>query len=263
MVSCNDTERLLKFTAFVQQLEPATNRTLKLAALANSALRACGSLRAAMGYDYHQTLAAASVSNDNLWGMVMWSIELTDAQVVPGLNLPEGAAALPSELWRFLSQYPLSGAQAYPDGARNETFYQTAYLVTHIAYIPTGYGRHRVYVSDAPHLYRFLRENFYPVLDMGELDVTAEFVDLFRQYDCTEENDLQVRDGTRYLLKLFHSAHDTWMDYRQPGEPSPIHDYERIHKPWTGISGVRARIPEPAAAGTYGSVVRAWMGFPH
>ena len=30
----------------------------------------------------------------------------------------------------------------------------------------------------------------------------AEFVDLFRQYGCTEQNDLQLRDGTRYLIAL-------------------------------------------------------------
>ncbi|HEY2379573.1 MAG TPA: hypothetical protein VGK48_00205 [Terriglobia bacterium] len=261
--SCDDAERLLKFSAFAQQLGPSTSRTAKMAAFTNSALRACGSLAGAMGYDYHQKLNAAPVTNDDLWGMVMWSIEFTDAQAVPGLNLPAGAAALPSELWRFLSHYPLTGARAYPDGARNQTFRQTAYLVTHLAYIPTGYGRYSIYLDDAPYLYRFLRENFYPVLEMGELDLTAEFVDLFRQYGCTEKNDLQVRDGTRYLLKLFHSAHDTWMDYREPDEPAAISDYDRIHKPWTGISGVRARVPEPAAPGTYGSVVRAWMGAPH
>lgn len=260
---CKDAGRLLKFTAFAQQLEPTgSSLTSKLTALTNASFRACGPLTAAMGYDYHAELISPSLTTDDLWDMVMWSIAITDAQTVPGLYLPAGASALPPELWRFLTHYPFAGARSYRDGANDEKFHQTAYLITHIAYIPTGYGRHRIYVSDAPYLYRFLRENFYPVLDMGELDLTAEFVDLFRQYGCTENNDLQVRDGTRYLLKLYQSAHNSWINYREPDESGAVDNYSIIHKPWTGMSGVRARTPEPATAGTYGSVVRAWMGSP-
>ena len=29
-------------------------------------------------------------------------------------------------------------------------------------------------IADAPWLYRFLRENFYAVMEMGELDLTAD-----------------------------------------------------------------------------------------
>jgi hypothetical protein len=258
---CNEARGFLQYAIYAHELEPAPgSRTSKLAALADSSFRDCGSLAGAMGYDYHQKLASASISIDEVWDMVMWSISLTDAQLVPGLNLPPGAAALPPDLWRYLSHHPFAGARAYPKGANDNTFYDTAYLVTHMAYIATGYGRHAAYVADAPNLYRFLRENFYPVLDMGELDLTAEFVDLFRQYGCTEKNDLQVRDGTRYLLKLFHAAHDTWMDHREPYDADTVDDYGKIHKPWTGMSGIRARVPEPASAGTYGSIVRAWMG---
>jgi hypothetical protein len=94
---------------------------------------------------------------------------------------------------------------------------------------------------------------------MGELDMTAEFVDLFRQYGCTEDNDLQLRDGTRYLLKLFHSAGGSWIAYREPHEPATIGDYNAVHKAWTGMSGVRARLPEAAAPGTYGGIVRGWL----
>ncbi len=117
-------------------------------------------------------------------------------------------------------------------------------------------------MGDAPALYRFLRENFYAVLERGELDLVAEFVDLFRQYGCTEDNDLQVRDGTRYLLKLFHGAGDHWMAYREPDEPTKTSDYDAIHKAWTGMSGVRVRVPEPAEPGTYGGIIRGWMGYP-
>jgi len=60
----------------------------------------------------------------------------------------------------------------------------TAYLATHIAYIPTGYGRHPIYIADAPELYHFLRQNLLCGDGNGELDMVAEFADLFRQYGC-------------------------------------------------------------------------------
>lgn len=263
LATCGEFSSLLSLTIYSHALLTADDtRTRLFVGLTNAAFLACGSLPAAMGYDYHRKLAASHLSTDEVWDLVMWSITLTDAQLVPGLELPGEARDLPPMLWRFLAHYPLIGARAYPNGASNSQFYDTAYLATHIAYIPTGYGRHAIYVADAPELYRFLRENFYPVLEMGELDLVAEFVDLFRQYGCTEKNDLQVGDGSRYLLQLFHAAGDRWMAYRRPDEPAKISDYDAIHKAWTGMAGVRVRVPEPAKPGTYGETVRGWLGYP-
>jgi len=260
-VSCKEFPALVDLAIYSHELLPKADRRVSLmAALTNAAYGACGSLPAAIGYDYRHTLASPDVSSDDVWNLVMWSITLTDAQLVPELELPPEAADLAPTLWHFLQRYPLAGARTYRDGAFNKKFYDTAYLATHIAYIPTGYGRYPIYIADSPQLYRFLRENFYAVLQMGELDLTAEFVDAFRQYGCTERNDVQVRDGTRYLLNLFHSAGDRWMAYREPGEPAEITDYDAVHKAWTGISGVRARVPERAAPGTYGAVIRRWLG---
>ena len=261
--TCTEYSPLLSLTIYAQALLQADDvRMPAMVALTNAAYRACGSLAAAMGYDYRRTLAPDNVSTDEVWDLVMWSIAFTDAQLVPGLGLPAEARDLPPALWRFLAHYPLAGARAYPDGASKKTFYDTAYLATHIAYIPTGYGRHPIYIADSPRLYRFLRQNYYAVLEMGELDLVAEFVDLFRQYGCTEQNDLQVRDGTRYLLKLFHAAGDRWMAHREPDESADTSDYDTVHKAWTGMSGVRARVPEPAEPGTYGGIVRRWLGYP-
>jgi len=252
---CPESQHLLVLTIYTDLLYPAESEELRhMVSLANGAFHNCGSLEAVMGYDYQHRLRATDVSINNVWDMLMWSIEYTGAQVVPGLSLPDKAPSLPLELWRFLERYPLTSAREYAEGAANETFYQTAYLATHIAYLPTGYGRYRIYISDSPGLYAFLRENFYEVLERGELDLSAEFVDLFRQYGCTEQNDLHIRDGTRYLLKRFHSAGDQWMDYRQQNA------YDTIHAAWTGMAGVRARVPEPTAPGTYGAVVRSWLG---
>lgn len=136
-------------------------------------------------------------------------------------------------------------------------------MATHIAYIPTVNHRYPIYVDDAPKLYRFHREIFYPVLEMGELNLVAEFVDSLRQYGCTAQNDLQVRDGTRYLLKIFHNGNDQWMAYRAQGKTDQdVDDYDLVHKAWTGVLGVRVRNIETAEPGTYGGVVRRWLPHP-
>jgi hypothetical protein len=261
--TCREFSQLLNFTIYSHALLPeGDSRLLLMVALTNSAYRSCGSLPAAMGYDYRRKLGAANISTDDAGDLVLWSVSFTDAQLAPGLQLPTEARDLPPALWRFLAHYPLAGARSYRNGALNKEFYDTAYLATHIAYIPTGYGRYPIYVEDAPNLYGFLRQNFYAVLEMGELDLVAEFVDLFRQYGCTEQNDLQVRDGTRYLLRLFHGAGDRWMAYREPYETAKIDDYDAVHKAWTGMSGVRVRVPEPTEPGTYGGIIRGWLGYP-
>ena len=198
----------------------------------------CGSLEEALGCDYQEILGGESPSIDDVYGLVMTSITLTDAQRIPGLELPAGSRSLLPDLWRFLAHYPLVNASSTLEGADDYTFYNTAYLATHIGYIPTGYGRHPIYIDDAPWLYRFLRENFYAVLEMGELDLVAEFVDLLRQYGGTEETDLQVRDGTRYLLRLFHSAGDRWMAHRESYETPRI---ESLRPRPQGLDGNRGR----------------------
>lgn len=260
---CDEFSSLLDLTIYSHAVLARSDMRVEfMVALTNAAFRACGSLAAAMGYDYHQRLAAEEMSSDDVWDLVMWSITFTDAQLVPSLEVPTEARNLPPALWSFLARYPLTPARAYPEGASDARFYKTAYLATHIAYIPTGYGRHAIYIADSPALYRFLRENFYAVLEMGELDLVAEFVDLFRQYGCTEGNDLQVRDGTRYLLQLFHTAGDHWMTYRRPDEVAKVSDYDLVHKAWTGMAGVRVRVPEPPRPGTYGQIVRRWLREP-
>jgi hypothetical protein len=261
--TCREFSPLLALTIHARALLPADDsQTSTMVTLTNAAYHMCGSLTAAIGFDYRQRLAAGNPTIDDIWDLVMWSITFTDAQLVPGLDFPTDARDLPPALWRFLEHYPFVAARAYPEGARNRTFYDTAYLATHIAYIPTGYDRYPIHIGDAPWLYRFLRENFYAVLSMGELDMVAEFTDLFRQYGCTEQNDLQLRDGTRYLLKLFHTAGDRWMSHREPNEQANTGDYNEVHKAWTGMAAVRVRVPETASLGTYGGVIRQWLGYP-
>jgi hypothetical protein len=245
------------------QYESNDARVGHMVDLANAALAQCNSLSTAMELDYEPMLASGEASLGDAFDLVIWTLLLIEAQVVPGLDVPPEARDLPARAWGFFQDYPLPGAAEFPDGATDGTFIETAYLATHIAYIPTGNHRFPIYVEDAPHVYDFHRENFYPVLQMGELDLVAEFVDSLRQYGCTAENDLQVRDGTRYLLDVFHAGGDRWMTYREPGETAAdIDDYDLVHKAWTAVLGVREREIESPGPGTYGGVVRGWLPAP-
>lgn len=261
-VPCDEFQKLLPLAIYAHRFFPAGDaRAAKIVALTNAAHRRCASLAEAMAdLDYAGMLANRRLPTEDVFNMVIWSIQLIEAEAIPGLELSAEAREFSPKLWRYLESYPLVGARAYRDGAWNETFKATGYLATHIAYIPTGYHRYPLYVEDSPSVYRFHRENFYPLLEMGELDLLAEFVDTLRQYGCTEENDLQVRDGTRYMLKVFHDGKDRWMNYREPGEEEKdLSDYDLIHKPWSATIGIRPRVPEPVAPGTYGGVVRRWL----
>ena len=258
--TCSEFGYLLPYTVYAHSLFATQDPRLSaMVNLTNLAYRECGSLQAVIGKDPAEILSGSNASVDDLYSLVMWSITFGEAHLVPGIALPAETRSLAPTLWRYLANYQFKGARDFPAGAWDESFQSVAYLATHIAYIPTGYGRYPIRVSDAPHLYRYLRENFYPVLEMGELDLVAEFVDLFRQYGCTEDNDLQVRDGTRHLLNLFQAAGGSWIAHREPSESSEISDYAAIHKPWTAMAGVRVRVPELPAPGNYGGIVRGWL----
>ncbi len=222
----------------------------------NRAVASCGSLQGLLGYDPAPKFAATTTSNGDVYDLVMWSITIADALANPALTLPTGSQAFIGQVWRYLDTYPLPDAKTYKTKAEDGTFYDNAYLVTHAGYIPTGYGRYPLYRRDGEWLFRFLRANFYAVMEMGELDLLAEFVDLFRQYGCSEETDRQLRDGSRYLLRLFKAAGGSWMAHREPYESAEIGPYDLMHKPWTGMAGLRRRVVEPVAKGTYGAIVR-------
>ena len=223
----------------------------------NVALADCGGLAGIIGADPFERLGDPALPNGEVYGYVMWSITLLDAQTIDGLHLPEGVTAFVGRLWGYLGRYPLPAAADAPDGANDPAVYDTAYLVTHVAYLPTGYGRHRLRVEDAPWLHRYLRENFYAVLAMGELDLVAEFVDLYRQYGCTEANDRQLRDGSRHLLRLYATAGRRWMAHRESYETMESNAYDLLHKPWTAIAGLRRRRFEPIRPGSYGAAAQA------
>lgn len=263
-VTCDDFELTLPLAIYAHKFYALDDpRVATMTGLTNAAYDDCASFDDAIGYEFPEVLADNSVPVDDVFDLVIWSLLFIEADLYPDIALPAVADAFSPALWRYLETYPLADAAAFEDGAEADEFIEVAYLATHIAYIPTGNHRHPIYIEDSPDLYRFHRENFYPVLEMGELDLVAEFVDSLRQYGCTEGNDLQVRDGTRFLLQVFHDGGDRWMSYREPGETdADVDSYDLIHKAWTGVLGVRPRNLEPSDPGTYGGVVRGWLPRP-
>lgn len=260
---CDEFESLLPLAIFAHRLYPAKDtRTDAVTKRTNAAYRACGSLEAATGYDLQEVLADRQAHPKDLFELYIWCLWFIEAELYRDIELPAEAREYGPALWKYFETHRLAGTSEFEKGAWDKEFIEIADLATHIAHIPTGTHRFPIYVEDSPGLYRFHRENFYPVLQMGELDLLASFVDSLRQYGCTAENDLQVRDGTRYLLKIFHDNNDRWMAYRRDGESdADLGDYDLIHKPWTGVLGVRVRKLEQPNPSTIGGIVRRWL--PH
>jgi hypothetical protein len=228
----------------------------KLTLRTNQAIQDCGSFSALLGYDPEVYFSLARMGNGKMYDMVMWVVLFLDGLRFPHLELPAETKPFITRVWRTLASYPKPNAKSFKRGANDLLFFDLAYLMTHAGYVPTGYGRHELCLSDGPWLYQFLRANFYAVLEMGELDLISEFIDLFRQYGCTEDSDRMVRDGARYLLEIYEKAGRSWIDHREDYEGKKLKPYDLIHKPWTAGAGVRRRIIEPIGPNTYGHIAR-------
>jgi hypothetical protein len=260
---CDDRDRLLPLAIFAHELYPADDpRTAQIVQRTNAASRACGSLEAAMGYDPRKILADKQASPERLLNVYIWALWFLEAEAHPAIELSAEARALGPQLWTYFGTYKLSAAREFEEGPWDDKFVAIADIAPHIVHLLTGTNRFPLYVEDSPALYRFHRENFYAVMQVNELDLFASFVDTLRQYGCTPENDIQVRDGTRYLLRLFHQGNDRWMAFRQDGETdATIDDYGLVHYPWTAILGVRTRRLEHPDPIVHGDLTSRWL--PH
>ncbi len=268
-VLCEEFQQLLPLSIFAQKLYPAKATLRKLVTKrTNAAYHSCGSFKAAIGDDLHKIIKdnqnANTVYIEKLFDLYIWSLWLIEAELYPDIELPLEARKFGQKVWKYFKTYQLVNASEFEKGARNEKFIDIADLANHIAHIPTGTHRFPLYVADWPALYRFHRENFYQVMQSDNLDLFASFMDTLRQYGCSESNDLQVRDGARYMLKVFHSNNDRWMNYRQgSAKNAKLDDYNLIHHPWTAILGLHMRQPEHPKPGTYGDLVRRWLPPPY
>jgi hypothetical protein len=267
-VLCEEFDELLPATIFAHKLY-SDKDTLKdvITKRTNAAFRDCGSLEAAIEIDFQTILAEKGKRPDNmedLFDLYLWSLWLTEAELYPDIKLPVEARTFGPEAWKYFQAYRLVGASSFEDGARDEDFIRIASLATRLAHIPSGIQRFPLHVEDKPDLYRFYRENFYPVMQSGDLSLLASFVDSLRQYGCTAENDMQVRDGSRHLLEAYRGSNNKWMNYRkEDGTDDDPDDHDLIQLPWKAMLGLRGRQLEEPKPGTYGGIVRRWLPQPN
>lgn len=260
---CADSDNLLQLAIYAHNLGERSSDAEKLLELrdtltlrTNEAINDCGTFSKFLGYDPEDYFSLARMGSGKIYDMLMWVVLFLDAMAIPNLELPREAKPFVTRFWRYLAAYPKPAAKSFSDGADNSLFFDLAYLMTHAGFVPTGYGRYELCISDGPWLYEFLRENFYAVLERSDLDLISEFLDLFRQYGCTEDNDKQLRDGARYLLDAYKKAGRSWMNYRESYERGRLKPYDLMHKPWTAGAGLRRRIFELVGPKSYGQHAR-------
>ena len=253
--SCEDFETYLPVAIFAKRLLPDDDpRAQQVIERSNAALRECRSLEDAIGFSVREAMETHDLLEadvERLFDLHLWSLWFTEAQLYSDIELPAGAEAFPKQAWSFFRTLAFPDADRFPGKSANEDFVSLADLASHILHIPTGVHRFGLRVDDAPELYRFHRENFYEASEGGDLDVFASFVDTLRQYGCTPENDIQVRDGTRILIKAFRDNGGSWI---KQGSKS---DYDALHFAWTGLLGIRNRQPQTPPPAPYQVLTKA------
>ena len=199
------------------------------------------------------------VDDINSW--IMWAVALTDCLTIPELALPEDAQDFVASTWEYFADYDIASNKEYEHEEEVDErgpFVKMANLATHVQCISTGCGRHYSYVKDAPYLYHYYRENFYAAMNQGGHEVVADFIYNLMNYGCSPENDIHVRHGFRFMLHMYTEADHSFVNNLEEWEhKEDLSDYERIHKPWTGIAAVETkRCFEPELPGSYGHAFR-------
>ena len=201
-----------------------------LRARAVEAMTGCNTFKALHGVAFGKL---ATASEDDVFDAMMSVYSVAKAHAVCGqaFEVKPGLA----RMLRFVKGRPLMAA-VDDTSEDKQTFQDHAYLVTHVAYILSNYGRLRLRRTDAPWVYRYLRANFAAVLADKDIELVAEFVDIFRSLGCREETDADVRAGTVFLLDC-QNEDGSWGPWRKEEDA-----YDAIHYTWCAVSGLRGRV---------------------
>lgn len=266
--TCGDFQDFLPLAIFAHRLfGPEHEYTVWSINTVNDAYRHCESLEEATGIDPEYLSVnqnAFDVNLEKLFDIYIWSVWFLEAERISELKLPVEAQKFAPIFWANIKKFHWPDAEDIEGGVRNKRFFTLADLAAHVAHIPTGVHRYPIYVEDDPELYDFFRRNFYHIMEQGDLDLFASFVDSLRQYGCTPQNDVHVRDGTRHLIRLFNDHDQSWMNYRKqrPRGEGPNH-YALIHTPWTAVLGIRERKMISPRPGTLGAHIRRRLSLPN
>ncbi len=222
-----DTVELIEFLAEADVLGLDVKALLKKA---KTALASHPTFEALYGVAFEDLVL---VSTQELFDTVMSIYSVAKARAVHG-DAFKVEPGLP-EVLDLLADLPLVSAKDDPSVDR-AIFRENAYLVTHVAYLLSDYNRIRVRWSDAPWLFEYLRENFDAVLKARDLELVAEFVDVFLSLGLTESDDEDVRAGTKFLLAA-QNPDGSWGAWNEREDP-----YEAIHFTWCAVCGLRGRV---------------------
>jgi len=175
----------------------------------------------------------AHASEDDVFDSMMGIYSLAKAEAVCG----EEYAVEPglADVLVFIKKRQFVSA-ADDTSEDKDLFQDHAYLATHVAYILSNYGRLRLRRADAPWLHRYLRANFAAVLADKDIELVAEFIDIFRSLGCGEADDDDVRAGAEFLLAT-RNDDGSWGPWRDEEDA-----YDAIHYTWCAISGLRERV---------------------
>lgn len=258
---CADVESVLPLAIFAEQLLDADDvQRRRIMDFTNAAFQDCESLKDITGLSFANLPDGSDISLrdvEELFDFHLWSLWLLQAEHVPELTLPSGTTEFATKFWSFVKTLEFESAASSSKDLERGEFLALADLATHIAHIPTNVHRFPLFTEDHPGLYKFLRKNFFKAWTEGDLDLFASFVDSLRQYGCTPDNDIQVRAGTRLLMRHYIENDGRWIN--TPGhrdeDDEPDH-YKLIHRPWTALLGLRHRRLDTLKPGSFGAFVR-------
>lgn len=259
--TCVEAPEVLPVAIFANKLLGQTNpQRAFIVDYADSAIDDCRSVDDITGLDNKalSKLRAKSKQNiETLFDYHLWAIWLLEAEAIEGIELTPATHNFAPKVWQHFRKLKLPGFSDTDDGADRLLRLAAVDLASHLTHIPTAVHRYPIYINDHPNLFIFLRQSFYDVLQFGDLDLTASLIDSLKQYGCTPQNDVQIRDGVRHLLQIYENNAHSWMTYlrrkRPEGEVDP---YAMVHVPWTAVLGLRDRKLNPPNAGTFGAFVR-------
>jgi hypothetical protein len=117
-----------------------------------------------------------------------------------------------------------------------ESFRDDVYLVVHVGFVASDYGRVRLHRSDAPWVYDQLFAAWPATLAARDIELAAEIADVARSLDLSEEEDPLLRAASRFLLDA-QNDNGSWGPGPEPGTP-----YGAMHPTWCAVGGLRERI---------------------
>lgn len=182
-------------------------------------------------------------SGERIFGIHRTSLKEADdaglyAILMDAYTIEKAAAVFPGEAW------PDFGLGQVLQFIRNnkelrspasEAFEEDAFLATHTAYVLTNYGRLRLQPESSEWITGYLRKHFHAVLQNEDIELVAEFIDVFRSLGQDERTDPMIHQGTEFLLRTQHSD-GSWGDWE-----SAESYYDAMHFTWCAVMGLRRR----------------------